>query len=94
MAITLSFRSGLGYSDQRENPGNLHVPMVYEQVSTEPVKWEYHVLTVDPREGDLPESVQLNELGTQGWLLVGVVDQGKTGRSSLLLYYFVRQRSE
>jgi hypothetical protein len=93
--------------------------MVYEQLPLEPVHWEYHVMIVDTREMDLPDAAQLNELGTQGWLLVGIVDQ-KTmvggfpssseqmtreflsrefewdmpKRSSLVHYYFVRQKSE
>ncbi len=119
MAITMSFRTGNGLSEQRDGPASLHVPMVYEQVTVEPVHWEYRVLTVDTREEDLPDAVQLNELGAQGWLLVGilnqgvkgrnatggddqmtrefvsrVLDQGTPGRSSLVFYYFVRQKSE
>ena len=94
MAITMSFRTGNGFSDQGNVSGNLHLPMVYEQVPVEPVRWEYRVLTVDTREEDLPDAVQLNELGAQGWLLVGVLDQGATGKSPLVHYYFVRQRGE
>ncbi len=80
MAITMSFRTGIGLSEQRDVPNSIHVPMVYEQVPVEPVRWEYHVLTVDTREKDLPDAVQLNELGAQGWLLVGVLEQGAIGR--------------
>ncbi|HET7637231.1 MAG TPA: hypothetical protein VFK47_00685 [Ktedonobacteraceae bacterium] len=63
-------------------------------MTVEPVSWEYRVLTVDTREEDLPDAVQLNELGAQGWLLMGVLDQGATGKSSRVHYYFVRQKSE
>jgi hypothetical protein len=119
LAITMSFRMGNGLQDQGNVPGRLHVPIVYEQLPVEPVHWEYRVLTVDSREEDLPDAVQLNELGAQGWLLVGVLDQVAAGRhssgdqgqmtrdyvsrlleqerhesSSLVNYYFVRQRSE
>ncbi len=119
MAITMSFRMGNGLPDQGNVPGSLHVPMVYEQVTVEPAHWEYRVLTVDTREEDLPDAVQLNELGAQGWLLVGLLNQGARGRNSwgdegkmtreyvsnlleqgtpgrspLVYYYFVRQRSE
>ncbi len=94
MAITMSFRRGDGLSEHGNVPGNLHVPMVYEQMPVEPVSWEYRVLTMDAREVDLPDTVQLNELGAQGWLLVGVLDQGTMGKSPLVYYYFVRQRSE
>ena len=94
MAITMSFRKGDGLSEHGNVPGNLHVPMVYEQMPVEPVSWEYRVLTLDAREVDLPDTVQLNELGAQGWLLVGILDQGKVGKGPLVYYYFVRQRSE
>jgi hypothetical protein len=90
----MSFRKGNGLSEQGNIPGSLHVPMVYERVPVEPVSWEYRVLTVDPREEDLPDAIQLNELGTQGWLLVGVLDKGTTERRPLVHYYFVRQRGE
>jgi len=119
LAITMSFRMGNGLLDQGNVPGSLHVPMVYEQVPVEPVHWEYHVMIVDTREMDVPDAAQLNELGAQGWLLVGILNQGTkgrnswgdqghmtreyvsnlleqetTGRSSLVYYYFVRQKSE
>jgi hypothetical protein len=114
----MSFRKANGLSEQGNIPGSLHVPMVYEQVPVEPARWEYHVLTVDAREEDLPGAVQLNELGAQGWLLVGIFNQRTIGsglpggdqmtrdyvsrlldqevreRSSLVHYYFVRQKSE
>lgn len=70
------------------------VPMVYENVPLEPVRWEYRVLTIDAREEGLLNTEQLNELGSAGWLLVGMLDQGATGRSSLVHYYFVRQQKD
>ena len=119
MAITMSFRMRNGFQEQGNAPGSLHVPMVYEQFPIEPVHWEYHVVTVDTREMDVPDTAQLNELGARGWLLVGILgqdskgrnswgDQGhmtreyvsnlleqeRPGRSSVVYYYFVRQRSE
>lgn len=78
----MSFRIGNGLSDQGNVPASLHVPMVYEQLPVEPVHWEYHVLVVDTREMDIPDVVQLNELGAQGWLLVGIVDQRTLGSGS------------
>jgi hypothetical protein len=115
----MSFRMRNGLLDQGNTPASLHVPMVYEQLPVEPVQWEYHVLAVDTREMDIPDTVQLNELGAQGWLLVGVLDQMTSGsglqggdgqmtsdyvsrvveremqrKSSLVYYYFVRQKSE
>ena len=64
------------------------IPSVYEKA--EPVRWEYHVLTLDTREESLPDATRLNELGQDGWLLAGIVDQGATGKGSLVHYYFVR----
>ncbi len=49
------------------------VPMVYESVPAVPLKWEYHVLSFDLREYDLPSVDELNELGQQGWVLVSVL---------------------
>ena len=119
MAMTMSFQTRNGLLDQGNPPGNLHVPMVYEQLPLEPVHWEYHVLVVDTMEMDLPDIAQLNGLGAQGWLLVGIVGQRiMVGgfdssseqmtrdflsrafegpipeRSSIVHYYFVRQKSE
>ena len=82
MTITMPFRIGNGLSDQGNVPGNLHVPMVYEQLPVEPARWEYHVMIVDTREMDVPDATQLNELGAQGWLLVGILTQGARGRNS------------
>lgn len=76
MSLTRSFRIGNGLSDQGNTPASLHVPMVYEQLPLEPVHWEYHVLVVDTREMDIPDAARLNELGAQGWLLVGILNQG------------------
>ena len=94
MGITMSFRTVNSLSGQKDDHSTMLVPMVYEQVPVEPVHWEYKVLTVDPREVELPDAAQLNELGTQGWVLVGVLDQGATGKSSKVHYYFVRQENE
>jgi hypothetical protein len=79
-------------SEQAHVRYSLPIPMVYENV--EPAYWEYHVLTIDAREEALPDTSRLSELGREGWLLVGVLDQGATGRSSLVHYYFVRQRTK
>jgi hypothetical protein len=77
----MTFRTGYGFAEQRDVPASLHVPMVYEQVTTEPTRWDYRVLAVDTREENLPDAVQLNELGAQGWLLVGVLEHKATGRT-------------
>jgi hypothetical protein len=90
----MKIRTGYGFSEQRDVPASLHVPMVYEQVTAEPTRWEYRVLTVDIREEGLPDAVQLNEIGAQGWILVEVMEEKISERSAKFHYYFVRQRSE
>jgi hypothetical protein len=78
----MSFRIGNGLLEQGNTPGNLHVPMVYEQLPVEPTRWEYHLMIVDTREMDVPDAAVLNELGAQGWLLVGILNQGVKGRDA------------
>src|SRR5918911_926999 len=65
LEFTLSSRYFFGQKDVQYS---LPVPMVYEQVSAEPITWEYRVLTIDTREEPLPDDEQLNELGTKGWI--------------------------
>jgi hypothetical protein len=65
--------------------------MVYEDTPIDPIRWEYHILTIDTNEKALPDAEHLNELGRGGWLLNGVLNQGATGNVSLVHYYFVRQ---
>lgn len=72
-------------------PG-LRVPMVYESVPVSPPNWEYHVLSVDMREGQLPDVATLNELGQQGWLLVSTLEQRVSESNLRVYYYFVRQQ--
>ena len=65
--------------------------MVYEDTPLDPIRWEYRVLTIDTNEKALPDTERLNELGREGWLLNGVLNQGSRGDVSLVHYYFVRQ---
>jgi hypothetical protein len=66
-------RMGGLLSDDKPTQEHLHVPMVYESIPNEPLHWEYHILTRDMREYDAPTVEELNELGSQGWLLVSVL---------------------
>jgi hypothetical protein len=84
--ISTSARNYFG--GQNDVQPALHVPMVYESVAARPVQWEYRIVSVDPSEEALPDTAFLNELGNQGWLLVGVLDS----HQSRLSYYFVRQK--
>ena len=88
LEFTLSSRYFFG---QKNVQYSLPVPMVYEHVSAEPITWEYRVLTIDTREEPLPDDEQLNELGTKGWILVGVLNLSESTR---VHYYFVRQKKE
>ncbi len=76
-----------------EQPNLGFVPqlMVYEEVPVEPARWEYAVLTIDTNQRSLPDTERLNELGREGWLLNGVVQQAIAGDTSLVHYYFIRQ---
>ena len=91
MSITMAFHKRTFLSGQPDVHPALPIPMVYENVPVDPVGWEYRVLHVDTREEALPDAAQLNELGDQGWLLVGVLN---TGEGRHVQYYFVRQRNE
>lgn len=75
-------------TEKPEGRSMSYVPMVYEKFEPTPTRWEYHVLTVDTREQELPDAIQLNELGSKGWILVNVVD---LPTSSFVYFYFVRQ---
>ncbi len=92
--FTIPTRKDILALDRPDVRHGLSVPIVYERVPVEQTNWEYHVLTVDAREEGLPDVAVLNELGNQGWLMVGALDQGATGRSSLVHYYFVRQQTK
>ncbi len=90
MAVSLSFHRYT--SDQQDVRLPLPLPMVYEDTPVVPVQWEYHVLTADTREEELPAEAQLNTLGKEGWLLVGILDQREQRENGLVYYYFVRQQ--
>ena len=70
----------------------LHVPMVYESIAANPPRWDYRVVSVDPREEELPDEARLSQLGAEGWLLVGVLEPRRGAASSRVHYYFVRQK--
>jgi hypothetical protein len=89
MSIALSFHGFT--SGQANDRSMMPLPIVYENVPASPIHWEYRVLIVDPREEALPGAARLNELGDEGWLLAGVVDQKSNGP---VHFYFVRQKME
>lgn len=90
MSLSLArYQSTFGQQDVRPM---IPMPMVYENVPVVPTNWEYRVLSVDTRETALPDVATLNELGDQGWLLTGVLDQRSSTESTFVHYYFVRQK--
>jgi hypothetical protein len=79
-------------SEQTHDRMNLPLPMVYEQLPVELPRWEYRVMSIDTREEALPDAALLNELGAEGWSLVGVLEQRTSGTGSIVFYYFIRQK--
>lgn len=77
---SVPFLDGKILSEQKESHIFPPVPMVYEHVPAEPLRWEYRVLSIDLREYDVPSVDELNELGEEGWLLVSVL---QTSRNAL-----------
>jgi len=70
-------------------PFSMPTPIVYERVS-EPQRWEYHSVTIDPREDEPLDERALNALGSEGWLLVSVATLQGEGEPTRLIYYFMR----
>lgn len=90
MFVPHSFRTQM--AGRAEERSSVHIPMVYERVAAEPVRWEYHVLKVDTHESALPDTGELNALGKEGWVLAGMLDERITGKSTFVYYYFTRQQ--
>lgn len=79
---------------QPEGHPRVFIPTVYEDQAAQPMRWKYHVLVIDTREQNLPGEATLNELGQEGWILVGLLDERATGRDSKVHYYFARHSDE
>ncbi|HZR44456.1 MAG TPA: hypothetical protein VFB12_30360 [Ktedonobacteraceae bacterium] len=94
MFVTRSYPDYTRMATTPEVRSSVHIPMVYEQVASAPINWEYHVLTIDPREAPLPDAEQLNALGRDGWILVGLLDEAASGKGHLVHYYFARQAKD
>ena len=92
--MSLAFHKTWSGQTEARSLTSMPLPIVYENVPVEPVRWEYHVLTIDTREEALPDAALLNELGNEGWLFVGVLDEKTNERTVLVHYYFVRQKIE
>lgn len=66
------------------------VPIIYENVPTEPTRWEYRCIIIDPQREDVPREEHLNELGTEGWALAGVLDQSRSASQPFIYFYLIR----
>lgn len=91
----------IGYSknyvhmtDHQEGRPFSFIPMVYENEAPRTQRWEYHTLKIDAQEQALPNEPQLNVLGQEGWILVGLLDERASGRGSFVYYYFARQAKD
>jgi hypothetical protein len=88
------YSTSLHYTPKFAGPderSSLPIPTIYESLPALQTKWEYHLLSIDPAEAELPLIEQLNTLGSEGWILVSVLDDRLAGRGKLIHYYFVRQ---
>lgn len=80
---------GLGFEQNPPPPFSVPTPIVYERV-TEPQRWEYHSVAIDPREDEPLDERALNALGAEGWLLVSVIQPAAGDGANKLIYYFMR----
>lgn len=78
-------------AEQPEMRPGMFIPTVYERVQDDVVRWEYHIEQVDTREQPLPEAERFNELGKEGWILAGLLDERATGKGAFVYYYFTRR---
>ena len=65
------------------------MPIVYERA--DPPKWEYRLVTIDPREDEPLTEEALAALGSDGWLLANILTLPDGQIISRIYYYFVRQ---
>lgn len=69
---------------------SLPMPIIYERVESALQKWDYKVVTIDPRE-ELPlDEQRLAAIGAEGWLLAGILQHPSERAVSRVSYYFVR----
>jgi hypothetical protein len=64
------------------------LPIVFE-AAAQP-KWEYHTISLDPREEPPLDEAHLTQLGQDGWLLAGIIGTPGGERVTRITYYFVR----
>ena len=86
--------SHFGLSSNSDVRSSLPIPMIYENIPAQPIRWEYHVLSVDTAEYNLPDPERLNALGRDGWIMVGVLDERSHGDGTKVHYYFARSTQD
>lgn len=79
---------GVRLSDQPLGGHSLPMPVVFE--AAPPQRWEYHVVTIDPREENPLAEDRLAALGQDGWLLAGILHFPTAATPTRITYYFVR----
>jgi hypothetical protein len=67
--------------------GPLSMPVVFDEVG--PQRYEYHVVSLDPREDEPLDETALQALGKEGWLLAGILPPAD-GAAKRIVYYFLR----
>lgn len=73
------------------NPAGLPpIPMVFEPRIKEHEQWEYHVVSIDLREDEPLAEGPLAALGSDGWLLAGILQAPGATSAGRVIYYFVR----
>ncbi|HLZ24187.1 MAG TPA: hypothetical protein VKQ30_18900 [Ktedonobacterales bacterium] len=78
-------------TDPPDRNPSLAVPIIFEKVEAPRTLWEYHVVTIDPREQEPLGESELAALGADGWLLAGILPHPAERVTSRVSYYFVRQ---
>ena len=73
---------------------SLPIPTVYEQLPSKPARWEYQVISLETAETPFLDAEQLNTLGKESWMLIGLLDERATGRGTKVYYYFMRSLAE
>ncbi|MEO7001228.1 MAG: hypothetical protein ABI068_05470 [Ktedonobacterales bacterium] len=82
-------RRALAHLEEAAKPGvTLPLPIVYERIA--PTRWEYKVVTRDPREEAPLDEEQLQALGAEGWLLASILEEPGPQGVRRIHYYFVR----
>jgi hypothetical protein len=70
------------------SPQHPPTPIIFEEAPR--ARWEYRVVTIDPREEEPLGEERLSALGAEGWLLAGILPHPAERVVTRISYYFVR----